>query len=179
MWTITPCPGEKAGTQEPHTEVWGRIARLYNRHWTSRRKGISEHESRICGECCSTQLCTWDLGFGSTSTRISLQHWLMHWKPKQQEHLVDLRLYTNFERNAWRFSVFSTIKKDITRYNAERTSNWGNEDRKPNPYATKGQVTHMGNWAPREVRISQFGCDNSNVYITAWSDQLRRRSASA
>ncbi len=33
----------------------------------------------------------------------------------------------------------------------------------------------MGKQVAREVRISQLGCDSSNVYIMAWSDQLKQK----
>ncbi len=58
---------------------------------------------------------------------------------------------------------------------AEDISYRREEARKVNPHATKGQATHKGKQLAQEVRISQFGCDSSNVCITAWSDQLKKK----
>ncbi len=58
---------------------------------------------------------------------------------------------------------------------AEGTFHGGEEAGKLNPSATKGQVAHMGKRVAREVRISQLGCDSSNVYVAAWSDQLNKK----
>ncbi len=41
-------------------------------------------------------------------------------------------------------------------------------------YCAKKQVTPKKKRAAQEFRILQLRCDNSNVYITAWSDQLKK-----
>ncbi len=72
----------------------------------------------------------------------------------------------------------STAKKDIFVHNVrgtEGTFDWRKEAAKLNPCATKKQTTDRGKQVAQEVQISPLGCDSSNIYITAWSDQLKKR----
>ncbi len=160
------CPSEEVGTQKPHTEVWGRITRLCGIHSTSRPIGISKHRPRICGECCSGQLCKWKPRLGSA---VTSPHALL------QKHHCSNGLCTG----SW------SCKKSIS-----QTCN-GSPDRKrkseeakiifqqkkntqiPTYCATKRQVSSKKKHA-QEVRILQLGCDSLNVYINAWNDQLKK-----
>ncbi len=42
-------------------------------------------------------------------------------------------------------------------------------------YATKKQVTHQKKRFAKEIRVLRLGCDSSNVYVIAWSDQLKKK----
>ncbi len=60
IWTKTPGPSEEVGTPEPHTEVWGRIARLYGWHSTPCPGSLLKYGSGIRGECCGREFCWWN-----------------------------------------------------------------------------------------------------------------------
>ncbi len=66
-----------------------------SKHPTPRPGGIPKCRPKLCGECCSKQLRRWNPRLRGPIASphallqgTSLQHWLMHWNLKQQDHLA-------------------------------------------------------------------------------------------